>query len=387
MRPLLVIFGSLASAFAVLAACGGGEGSPPGMAPDGAPLPPGAQGPALPAAPIPRDQYESALYSAVCESVENCCRIEGLPFVPGACARLFEEQSGDGGAGAGLGVPPADETSLTYDPQAAGNCVAFYRETFRAYNEACNMPTPIKPPGQSKGEFLLAQTLQLSKRLTQLADPTACLKVFTGGAKAPGEPCTSSWECKAASRTASGQVLGASCKPREAGGPSVCHSAGVVGEGESCTTESDVLDSRFCMPIELTDVKQQASLDAKTLYSLSRSLYCDEVSRTCKKRVQVADGQSCADEGTVCDESRSFCRDSDDTCEPLLADGASCKNDDNCASGYCDDTQKCAAVAAEGSPCEDEEQCATGWCSRTSNTCKSFFAVAATPSTCSGKTR
>lgn len=371
-------FGLLGTA-AIVAACSGGEGSPPSTAPDGAPLPPpgapGTPGALPPAQPIPREQLAAEMAKVACEPLPNCCQAAGLEYVAGACAAAL---AGDAGAVFNIQSPPPGDTSSTYDPQAAGECVQYYRETMKALEKACAEPDPVKGPDQSQAAYQYDLTLQYARHLgTASLGFSACSRIFTGP-KAPGEKCAGVWECQGVLEGK--PILTRSCRRQSSGqsNDSVCELSVLVGENEPCVADAGSVRRYSCAPT--------ANVDPTTHHPDDR-FYCAPDTNTCKREREVEMGGACADDGTFCPRFEQNCRSSDRTCQPHLADGADCLADNDCRSDYCpQSTKKCTARKALGSPCEDDRECLSNQCANIGKTCVRFPSLRATPLTCSGKT-
>lgn len=117
------------------------------------------------------------------------------------------------------------------DAQAAGECVAYYRRSFAAYNAACGEPVVTRSAGETRGQFVVRLTSLLAKKVGAVPDLLACARMFGGGTKAAGEPCSGAWECKLAERVTGAGAVGASCRPRQGTQEKVCHNTGFAQEG------------------------------------------------------------------------------------------------------------------------------------------------------------
>lgn len=364
---------ALGGALSIVVACSGGEGTAGATAPDGAPLaPPGTPGALPPAAPIPREQLESEVAKLACESIESCCQLVGLVYVAGACeSRLAASDAGT----VQLFPSPPPGDPVTYDPQAAGDCLQWYREGVRSIARACGEPVIEKRADQSQVAYRRELSLQVAKGVPGGdLGIAACNRIFRG-TKKPGETCTGEWECEANDPNA--VLISRSCRPKDSGSDAnVCEVTVFVREGDACNPDETSSERFGCGP------PANVALDALTADDL---FYCAPDTRTCKRRQRVANGQSCADKAVFCAPLDSYCRDSDRTCQPLQADGAPCGRDDECFSDRCDSaSRKCTARKPIGETCEERDECTTARCSTSAKKCIPFPAQVATPASCSG---
>ena len=362
----------------IVVGCGSDESAAPrdgGLSADGAPLPGTTSGTA---APIPRDQLLPALLDAFCTPLPDCCKAAGIEYIAGACSALTKSADG-ADAGPYSFIPPTDN-GTTYDPQAGGDCVAYYKGVLGAYNELCKQdPVPTMKPGQTDIDFIIEQTQAAatnpSSPLIQ-QQSQGCYRMFTG-TKEPGAACDGQWQC-AVPKTSIPYGAAAFCDPTKDADAGVCQTVSLVAEGDACDVANGTRNLRLCID------KVPDSADPKTLIEASMALYCDDQSHTCKRRAAVADGQTCDREKSRCAD-HSYCRSSDKTCQSLLAAGSECTGDDNCTAGQCDDTGHCAYRKAPGSACTDEDECTTTRCGKVVQTCQSYASIFASTITCTGK--
>lgn len=266
------------------AGAGGGAGGAGGAGGSGAAV---VDGPPIASA----DSFRSQLASAVCAEFADCCDQEGITIMQAACAELVNSAS--------------SAEDLTYDAEAAGDCLA---------------------------------TMRTLSSCDALAQPDVCKRVFQGSA-ALGEPCTNDVECapveggtvscgfddtcEAELRGVADDACTATCTEDAATGSTSCWGSGAQGEPGEPTTSCFTNDGLYCGP-----------------------------GNTCA--VLVAEGGDCSG-GRQCAEGLE-CRSGDDarTCQPLPALGEACGSE--CAEGYCPDGADavCTAFTELGGACDPE---------------------------------
>jgi hypothetical protein len=186
-------------------------------------------------------------------------------------------------------------------------------------------------------------------------DPTcadACCAGTCSATQAPadlGEPCATR-ECKpnlTCSNTKMCVALYADGMPCDdftqcayglgcVGTPGICHPLPHIGEacpddqcaevGAYCNT------SGVCAPLGLTGTSCTTLADCSLYYP------CNSGALQCQP--WPATGQPCT---ALCSDG-SFCDSTTNICTSPLANGSTCRTDDQCSSTYCDDTKVCADV-------------------------------------------
>ncbi|MBX3212703.1 MAG: hypothetical protein KF850_11765 [Labilithrix sp.] len=357
---VVLVVGVLGAAVTTGAAgCGSDAGGPDleagGGAEDG-PETPGSSGGASTNPAVPRDRFLPELIDAICSTLEPCCRAGGYDYVASACADALS--GGDaGGVRLAFDRRVIEDPANTYDPQAAGDCIAY----FRAFNEVCTQPS-------TAGRFALAQAISGGANAALAA---GCFRMLSG-TKKPGEPCDSEGFFSGCALTAQGYAL--CLAPRGADGgasePATCRTSETVPLGASCDPDSSTVRGtviRQCNP-QIAPLDSYADQDA-----LYRDLVlCDPASRTCKKGSELypAAGQPCAGERNCAPSA--FCG-PDDVCAPRAGAGQSCATIPCSRATDCQDGT-CVAGKPDGEPCTSNREC-LGDCNA-KNVCAPFDGIA-----------
>ncbi len=288
-------------------ACGGGVGSVAG------------------GEPIPFEQLGQKIAEKLCPAIATCCSQNGFAKDHETCKNMatalqrnFAEQK--------------DRHGLTYDPNAAGNCVA---QIVAAYG-TCS-------PRQAMGGVEIE----------------AC-DSFLRGRKAAGERCEESEEC-APGTTCSFGVSSGDSPPANR----ICIRTKRPAVGDAC------------LSFENAD-----KLDPSKTYAMcgfGDGFYCDPKTNTCKARGGA--GTRCVDttdssshfNGALCDDN-SYCDYETKNCEPRVAAGGECKSGMECVpTARCDyEAKKCVALKAGGASCSKEDssgECQYG-CDAQSGKCR-----------------
>jgi hypothetical protein len=260
---------------------------------------------------IPRDELPSRIASLMCDSIGSCCRNAGFPVDVAQCKQvtaaeleeeLFEEL----------------EPGVTYDAQAAGDCLA--------------AAEPLLVCGDTN------------------ADVPACERIFRGSV-ALGQPCTSSRQCK---RSDGQQVA---CTSEDGLSAEVCVEREIARRGkagDACNStcyEGDECVS-FDEPVPAPG-PGGTPLPTPEYVTCHRDdgLYCSSTA-TCAPLVQ--EGFACTDYGACA--GGSFCDFQTQLCSPPRDNGAPCQGDDECKSGNCSYTDISGTCVADESV--TAEQCA-----------------------------
>lgn len=248
------------------------------------------------AAPVPEDQFPTAVASALCDHIQSCCEKAGVPYDAAACKQIVENSAA-----------AQAQNGMRYDANAGGACVA----AVSSAASACSIPTH-----------------------------GACDKVYVGGTAA-GVACTNTSQCAQPS-TGSGRAVcdldtsvcvvlprgksGDSCAGDCYTGSSgqVC-SVDTAGQGSVCY-ESDGL---FCNQSGLCQPLLHAG-DSCDYIGCSKGTYCSQSTSICTADIAV--GQPCPD-GTGC-VSGAYCNNSN-VCANLQPDGAPCNYPSECAKSWC----------------------------------------------------
>lgn len=176
-----------------------------------------------------------------------------------------------------------------------------------------------------------------------------------------GDPCGMTSDCRW------GAFCAGTCTPlRQNGGPCAddtqcvytnCDEpTGTCGLPLGATCSSDwYCATGWCGPGATGDVCQARKADGSPCseHVECQSEYCDYSSGLCLDRCYG--DEDCAD-GELCswDTQR---------CEPLRADGEYCQDEEECLSGWCNDSSQCAARPGVGDPCSGWGDCTPlGYC-------------------------
>lgn len=284
----------------VVVACGKSEGGP---------------------APVSLEQLPARVAAMMCEGRGGCCERSGFTFDVAGCKqeRVAEiEQE----------LVELDTANVDYDATAAGECL----EALEA--------------GSSCGEF-------------DGDDAEACDRVFRGKL-APGQPCTSSQEC----RREPGQSV--SCYSEDGIQPELCtvFDGGMPSRhgklGEACFTtcfENDDCSGSAAVPAPGPGVPAPA--DPAACYR-SDGLWCDysRASPTCARLLPL--GQACT--GYESCAGKAFCATDTSVCSAPRANGQPCSADRECQSGNCSDTPPAAGPTVSEAVCVAEERLTADEC-------------------------
>jgi hypothetical protein len=247
-------------------AAGGGAAAVPT---DDAMAPPDSRAP-----PIPIDQAADRIGAAMCDGLAACCASKGFAF-----SRTMCEAAVHGGATDGL-CP----SGTTYDPQAAGDCVAMERIAYAA----CTQPA--------------SEAAALCERVCVGSTPI-------------GEGCHTTRECQG------GQAGTAECSRTE-GMDGVCAPLVRGQAGDACSR------------------KGAGQPSGVTRCYASDDLYCAS-DGTCQRLLPA--GATCASDSAC--QAGTYCA-MDGTCTARKSAGTPCTSAGECA-GVCDyGTMKCADARA-----------------------------------------
>lgn len=248
--------------------------------------------------PIPRTELAARASSLFCGSLANCCKTSGLAFDSASCqaaqAARIEKSLAD-----------ELEQRVTYDAQAAGECLAELSTALHC--------------GDVRN------------------DPAACDRIFVGQV-ALGMPCNSRQECA----PVSGQELG--CQSVGDGSVRVCvaraREVPLRGKaGDLCS--NSCADPETCLLVE-TPGPGNVPTPARNQVACYRTdnLYCDGA----RCSPLLAEGQRC-DDFAACGGS-TFCSSRTGQCTAPQPDGAPCDGDGECRSGTCGDAPDVAAPSS-----------------------------------------
>jgi hypothetical protein len=249
------------------------------------------------AGPVSRAELPARVASIACDGLAGCCKSDGFAFDLATCKQAFTAEI-DQNLNQILG-----NDNVVYDERAAGECLAAL-----SANTQC---------GEIDDD-----------------DAPACDRVFRGRL-APGEPCTTSEECRedvGQRATCTGEGLTRpvctllSSTPARAG-----------QEGEPCFTtcyEGD--DCSFDSPPQPT---APAPGPGVAPAPMTEPVACYR------------------DQGLWCDYDSGYCR-------RLAAVGEACSDSYSCSGdAFCDyNTQLCASPRPNGVACDGSEQCQSGRC-------------------------
>lgn len=259
------------------------------------------------AAPLPIDQFEAAFVDAICGVMITC---GGNTFATTAGCKAFLNSQMDEKDGPAQMVALVKAGTLTYDPKAAGECLALYKN--------CGV-------------------MQLKKA------PAACAKVFTGSV-ADGASCTRDEVCKSAFCDHSTALSGA-C-------PGKCKAKGVAGA--ACTASDGCSGDLLCIADKCTAPGGKAG-DACVETSCGAGLYCSTGDGVSLCKALVSAGGECDDPkgcqpGLFCGANAAG---NALVCQVPAKVGAPCASSGS-GSGFGSD-----AFGASPSPCEGGGVCAS----------------------------
>jgi hypothetical protein len=263
---------------------------------------------------IPRDELPSRIASLLCQSIGSCCQRAGFPIDMAECKRVgtaeLEEE-----------LLEEQEPGVTYDAQAAGDCLA------------------------SVGPQLVCGDVE--------DDVPACERIFRGSV-ALGQPCTSSRQCK----RSEGQRI--TCTGDDGVNPPVCTELeiaqrgkqgeacnGTCYEGEECVS----YDTGVPAPAPGPGGTPVPAPEYVTCYR-DDGLYCNSMG-ACEELVQH--GFACTDYAACA--GGSFCDFQTQLCSAPRDNGAPCQGDNECRSGICSYNDISGTCVAEESV--TSEQCAS----------------------------
>lgn len=215
---------------------------------------------------VEEEDYPQALSDAIAERYARCCEQAGLSF--SASGTPF--------------MAPDPSAGARYDSEAGSQCLA------EIAREACRLQKDPQPPPSA-----------------------ACASVWTGGSRALGAPCKTSWECAPSSRAGVTVACSVSLTADGWSDDGKCYEQTFLNDGDSCTgsyTEPQCVYPSFCHPEQKRCVKPAA------------------LGEPCATSPQL--GDTC-EQGAVCDRR---------------------------------DTKRCVAPTPVGAACEAAEQCETLAC-------------------------
>jgi hypothetical protein len=248
------------------------------------------------APPLPIDEAPDRAGIAMCEGLAACCASRNFAFSPTACAAAVR-----GGVTADSLCP----SGTTYDPQAAGDCIAMARAAYAA----CSHPVG--------------------------AAAAVCARICVGSTPVGGA-CHSTKECEG------GQTGTVQCSRAE-GTTGVCSQIARGQAGDACDTTCSPRSSSQeveCVPVSRSAL--DAPSDGARCYT-SDNLYCAS-DATCQPALPA--GTAC-NRDSVC-QTGAYCA-MDGTCTAQKPAGAPCNRTDECA-GVCDyGTGRCADVREDAS--------------------------------------
>jgi hypothetical protein len=265
--------------------------------------------------PVQRNDLASRLAAALCEGIVDCCRAGGFFTDTASCKASMESQ-----LKALLAVRLANQ-NVSYNPEAAGRCVAAYRNAA----VACTNRDLFSDIG------------------------TTCAGVFAGTV-ALGSPCTTDDECVQSSTqyvtcdagicTNSGVDMSMGEGPHAKLGDtcgSTCERYGDGATGCGATGTASPTSSASCWVNDgLVCGAGLVCVDVPTLgESCAPSYHCAE-GAYCNAGICAAqiDTGSCASNSIAC-SGASYCDTASQMCTPKKADGVVCDSDGQCIGGDC----------------------------------------------------
>lgn len=292
--------------------CGGGSNSNSGAGGAG-----GSGGAAVIGTPIPFTQYPTAVADTLCPPLSTCCSTLGLALTTAQCTTTLGALTGS--------TAGADPSKYTYDPVAAGNCIAAARQEFSSSTCTTN----------------------------QLGSDPLCGNVFTG-IVAPGEPCKAKIEC---AHQATDEVSCRVLTIGAGGAGTVCVVERRVGVGQpcywTCTEESGGL--RLCSGGGSVETALQGRCFTND------GLYCGS-DGVCHTRGKI--GAACSGSNSC---AEGYCDFTTNVCTAKAAQNGACTMSDGCLDGLYCKTQVCTPDLAAGAACQAGDKCLNGNC--TNNVC------------------
>lgn len=272
--------------------------------------------------PIPLDQYPAALAQALCPPLSTCCSTVGIALTVDKCSTTLLGLSGN--------YASANPQNYTYDPAAAGTCIA-------------NAPDAIG-----------GATCTMNQ--TSSADPL-CGDVFIGKL-APGAPCTNKIEC---AHETSDTVSCSQLSTGAGGAGTVCIIERKVTVGQPCywTCTQEPGGLRTCSGSGSENTPLQGRCFTND------GLYCG-ANGQCVAQGKL--GASCTGSNSC---AQGFCEWTTHVCTAPALQGGACDTDQGCAEGLYCSAKICTPKLAPGAPCQLSSQCLNG-------TCKTGACVAST---------
>jgi len=257
--------------------------------------------------PIAQADYAQAMADVVCENMGACCELASAPAFDMAACKAREVQYRSF-----LLTQYAD--SVTFDPLAAGRC----RDRTLKWTRACTVPTD--------------------------EDKAVCASALLG--KIPTqETCEADIQCAPGFDGLHSKCLtlnfGTMCRP------DVPKPTGLAGE--VCLNQYLACDDAaglFCSENGTCDPKHGEHGSCKVQADCAGTdLYCDDTAHTCE--VRPTSGMCPNSAGCAL---TSYC-DAAFMCQPKVADGSVCSQNELCLSGYCRAGVCGARVYAPGDFC------------------------------------
>src|SRR3569832_2346904 len=271
------------------------------------------------------ETYGAAVRDANCDLRVRC----GLFTDRDSCAAYF---------------PAGDDANLAadikagrtkFDANRAEECVNDIRHTPCAGTSEDARTTPAACAAAIPGTGRCAATQAPADRgepcaTRQCKENLTCSNAKVCAALYPdGMPCDDYTQC----------AYGLGC----VGTPGICHPLPKIGElcpAGQCAVIGATCTNGVCAKLGLTGASCTTLADCSLYYPCnSGTLQCQPWPTT---------GQSCT---ALCSDG-SFCDSATFTCTAPLANGSTCKSDDQCASTYCNDAKVCADVVV----CETLDQ-------------------------------
>lgn len=269
------------------------------------------------ALPIATEDFVTAYAHALCDDLARCCADNAIGFDLNACLAVAI------GRAQSSYVNPGKSAGLTYDPAAAGECVARTRKA----TQACAWTTEDARIGNY-----------------------SCSKVYVG-TKKPGEACEEQNDC------ASSPEGIVTCTPW-----SIPTGDGGRVEGQQCT-----LLRRAASRGDSCDYSgpDHPSALADCFTPEGDALLCDATTKTCQPPAPI--GATCS-YGSYCTDD-AYCTATSSSapglCARKLGVGQACADNTQCEPQlWCDTSEVCAARKPPGAACEYSAECASRYCSK-----------------------
>lgn len=262
--------------------------------------------------PVTLDKYPQEFANALCDTVAPCCKAASVPYVESTCKSAASDQWAQV-------IAQSSAAHTTYDPDAAGRCIAAIKKVLASCTET---------PGDG----------------TAVCDKVFLGTIAVGGACTTSKDCVSPAICARDFNNPSLNAAGVCAAP-----PS---SAAHAHEGEACSGNCFTLSNSSSVECENFGTSGGPTV-AGSCY-VSDGLFCNDT-QTCAKFAKI--GETCSTGGCV---DGAYCNAG--VCAAQIDSGSCAQAQDACsAKSYCDLGQ-CFAKKQDHFGCAQSEECASGIC-------------------------